>query len=361
MDNLKSALVATRLLVLKTHKGALKVVLDVLQTNHRLGDLQDLIDDIKGATNEIFVCQQNNERAFKPLWYRYVAKQQWIDHTPSVDNIDGIQGRLWLALDSVLDAFRVHPFALSPEKIRRANHLPIFAILNYNREAATRHQTLARQLGNAWVDDRARGYIHDSQIQDLGVLKTSLLELLWSGLIEQLKRDSPYSSDDPKQPDFERTVGELERVIQNEMVRSRQQRFTIAFCGTAQADKSSFLNALMGQSILPSDGEAHDPRIPHFFTEYHCRVTFYSFALPTSPCRWPEISSITISGRTIPRRIEEASRSSIWPEDAKLPTNAGDCVRSTTTVRPSVRRLERRNLTQDDTQPMDQPARCYPR
>ena len=264
MDSFKKALVATQQMLMRP-KGALRFVLNVLRANLWQGDLQSLIGDLEGVTKEIFVCQQNNERAFKPLWYRYVAKQQSTVRTSSVDNIGDTQDRVWLALDSVLDAFRVHPFAISPAKIRRANNLHIFAILNHNHEAVTRHQKLARQIGNAWVDDSARGYINDSKVQDFGVSKTSLFDLLWSGLVEQLKPGSPYSSDSPEQPKFESTVGELERVLKKEIVRSRQQRFTIAFCGTVEADKSLFLNALIGHSILPSDGKTHDPHIPRLY------------------------------------------------------------------------------------------------
>ena len=113
------------------------------------------------------------------------------------------------------------------------------------------------------MDDHGRESFKDSQVQELGALQTSLFELLWSGAVEQLKRDSPYSSDDPEQPEFERAAGEPERVLKMAIVRLRKQGITIAFCGTDEADKSSFWNALMGRAILPSDGEFHDPSMPH--------------------------------------------------------------------------------------------------
>ena len=169
-----------------------------------------------------------------------------------------------MAFDFVLDAFRVHPFAVSPGRIRRVNDLHVFAILNHNHEAATQHQTLARQIGRAWVDDRVRGYSNDSQVQEFGALQRSLFELLWSGSVEQLKRVSPYPSDDPEQLGFEGAVGELKRVLQKEIVRSREQRFTIVFCGTVEADRL-FLNALMGRAILPSDGESQNLACPTLY------------------------------------------------------------------------------------------------
>ena len=73
---------------------------------------------------------------------------------------------------------------------------------------------------------------------------------------EQLKWDSPYSPDDPERPEFERAVEELERVLQDAIVRSKKKRFVIAFCGMVKAGKSMLLNALIGRSILPSDGES---------------------------------------------------------------------------------------------------------
>ena len=276
MERLKTALEATRLVLegnptgtrhgatmkrsdIKRPRRTLQFVLDVLKSNCRMEGLHSIIGDL---TNEIFVCQQNNERAVKPVWYRHVAKQQWCDRT-SVVTIGGIRDRVWLALDSFLDAFRAHPFAVSPEKIRRRSDLHIFATLNHTQEAVTRHQKLARQIGKAWVDDHNRKDLYGSQVQELGALQTSLFELLWSGTVEQLKRESLYSPDDPEQPEFERAAGELERALKKAIVRLREQRFTIALCGTVEADKSLFLNELMGRAIIPLDGGSHDPRMPH--------------------------------------------------------------------------------------------------
>ena len=51
----------------------------------------------------------------------------------------------------------------------------------------------------------------------------------------------------------------LERALQVKIVHSKKQHFVVAFCGTVEAGKS-FLDALMGRVILPSDGERHDSR-----------------------------------------------------------------------------------------------------
>ena len=96
--------------------------------------------------------------------------------------------------------------------------------------------------------------------------------------MEQLKRDSPYSSNDPEQPKFERAVGKLERILLREIVCLRERRWTIAFCGTLDADKSLFLDALLGWGCLPSDSESHNLRMPH--TILSIIVGFPSTALP---------------------------------------------------------------------------------
>jgi len=235
---------------------ALKFVLSVLKTNFRPRDLLDLIGE---ATHEIFVCQQNNQRAFKLVWYHYVISQQRASLVLYIQR----QGRtnddrLSWARRCVSNTFDIYPFAVSPERVNHGYESHILAILNHNREFAIRHEALARQLGQTWVDDRVRGYV--GEIRELGALQTSLFELLWSGTVEQLKGDSPYSSDDPERPGFERTVEELERVLQETIVCSKRQHFSIVFCGMVNAGKSLFLNALMGRSILPSNGESGDPR-----------------------------------------------------------------------------------------------------
>jgi hypothetical protein len=267
-------------------RKALGFVLNVLKANSRPGQHHELIGDFEDATHEIYVCQQNNERAFKIVWNLYVVAQQYTGRRSSVDNIGEIQDRVGQALDSVLHAFRVHPFAISPEGDSRVN-LPTFAILNHNHETATRHEKLARRIGKAWVDDRVRRY--NAQVQDLGALQTSLFELLWSGTVEQLKKHSAYSADDPERQEFEKAVEELEKALQEAIVRSKKRRFAIAFCGMVKAGKSLFLNALMGRTILPSDGEATDFAFPE-------AILSITPELPSTawPCRLRHVEGQTI-------------------------------------------------------------------
>jgi len=115
------------------------------------------------------------------------------------------------------------------------------------------------------VDDRIGRY--NGQVRGLAALQTSLFELLWRGIVEHLRKHSAYSSDDPERPEFERVVEKLDRVLQGAIVHLKKQQFTIASCGTVEADKSLFLNALMGRLILPSYGEPVHSLIPTLYSE----------------------------------------------------------------------------------------------
>ena len=132
------------------------------------------------------------------------------------------------------------------------------------------------------MDDRIQNYT--GQVRELADLQTSLFELFWSGTIEQLKKRDVNSGDDPEHRDFEKALMELEKALQEAIVRSKKRRFAIAFCGMVKAGKSLFLNALMGRAILPSDGESNSSRTPLYYTEYHSRAPFYGLAVPASSC-----------------------------------------------------------------------------
>jgi len=276
MESLERAVKATRLLLEEHPAGdgneapmnpsesnktrrALHFVLNILKANFRP---ELFIADLKDATYEIFVCRQNNERAFKLVWNLYVVAQQPTNRCSSVDNIGDIQDSVRQALDFVLHAFRDHPFTISPEGDSRVN-LPPLTILNSNHENAARHERLARRIGKAWVDARIRR--DSAQVQDLGTLQTSFFGLLWSGTIEQLNRASAISSDDPKRPEFERAVEELETVLREAIIRSKEQRLRLVFCGTRRAGMPQFLNVLMGQAFLPSDSESDGSRTPKLY------------------------------------------------------------------------------------------------
>ena len=248
----------------KKTRRALNSILSILKTNLRQGQRQQLLSELKVSIKDIYMCQQNTKRAFKLAWNFYLIIQQHIDRRSFVGNAFDIQDSVGQALDSVLHVFHRHPFALSPEGDSRVNLLT-FAALNHNHQSATRYEELARRVGRAWVDDRLQKY--NVQVRDLSALQTSLFGLLWSGTIEQLKkRDADPNGDDPERPDFEKALAELEKMLQEAIVRSKKQRFAIAFCGMVKAGKSLFLNALMGRTILPSDGKYNGSRTHDYYT-----------------------------------------------------------------------------------------------
>jgi hypothetical protein len=234
----------------KKSRRTLSFVLETLRANFKSGQRFELIGDLKDAISKMHVRQQDNERTFKLVWNLYVIARQHTGRRSSVDNVSQIQDQVGQARDAVLHAFHLHPFAISPE----GESSSTIAALNHSHDTAARYEELARQIGKAWVDDGLpQSHI---RVRDIESLKTSLFELVWSGMIERLKNHSAYSSDDPERAEFQLKLTELEMELPEAIVRSKNKRFTIAFCGMVKAGKSLFLNALMGRSILPSDGES---------------------------------------------------------------------------------------------------------
>ena len=256
-------------------RRALNLLLNVLKANVPLcHHHHELIGDLK---DKIYVYQQDNERAFKLFWNLYVISRQWTDRQSDIDNIQD-HYRLGQTLESFPPLFHAHPFAVSLEGDSTVN-LPTLEVLG-------RYKELAQRIGKAWVDDHIP--LYHTHVKDLGSLQILLFELLWSRTVEQLKRHSVYSAGDAEQREFEGSLMELEKMLQDAIVRSKRQRFTVAFCGVVKAGKSLFLNALVGQSILPSDGEVEDSRA--------INVLIITTELPSTawPCRLRHIEGQTV-------------------------------------------------------------------
>jgi hypothetical protein len=96
--------------------------------------------------------------------------------------------------------------------------------------------------------------------QDLGYQQNALFEFLWSGTVEHMKRHMLDANNganpavDPEIKFIQEDLRDLERGLIESIQRYKRRRFSITFCGMVKAGKSLFLNALIGQSILPSDG-----------------------------------------------------------------------------------------------------------
>jgi ribosome biogenesis GTPase A len=88
---------------------------------------------------------------------------------------------------------------------------------------------------------------------------------LWTSTVEQLKRHGSGWADEgvvsgkgglnPELAAFKSDLLDLEKGLQEAILRAKKQRFAIAFCGMVKAGKSLFLNALIGEPVLPSDGQ----------------------------------------------------------------------------------------------------------
>ena len=228
--------------------------------------------NIRDTSKDLDVCRNNCESAFKMLWHLYVIYQQAPNRQSSVDNRYH-EGALGPALDNVLSAFNHKPFSVSPEGDNRIQYARLTA-LNQSHDCAKRHEELMKRAGRAWVDERADRHSTNQQtgkiiskVQALGQLQTSLFELLWTSTVEQLKRHGSGWADEgivngkgrlnPELTAFKSDLLDLEKGLQEAILRAKKQRFAIAFCGMVKAGKSLFLNALIGEPILPSDGQRY--------------------------------------------------------------------------------------------------------
>jgi hypothetical protein len=241
-----------------------------LKANFTLQD--ETVFIMQDTTRDLKVCRKNCDRAFKLVWNLYLIYQQRPPQRSRRESITVSSGEIGRAIDEVTSAFYQRPFSVSPEGEERIKYVRL-TTLNSSHNASSQHQQQMKVLGEGWVRERMdQENFRDatgrtiSKVQWLGGLQTTLFELLWSGTIEQLKRhsidvsDIPSLSKDPERKDLERELGELQRGLQEAIMRAKKQRFAIAFCGMVKAGKSLFLNALIGEPILPSDGESN-PRM----------------------------------------------------------------------------------------------------
>lgn len=232
---------------------------------------ENTVYDLQDTAKDLEVCRSNCEREFKLVWHLYVLYQQQrypIRNTLEISNQS--KALIERALDDVLNAFLNKPFSITPEGTDR---IPYSRLTELNRDnsCAQRHKAQMKQAGEEWVRgavDNRQSVAHSgkaiSRVQALGQLQTTLFELLWANTVEQLKRHgSGWAAANPanhseaadkEQAEFRKDLLELESALEEAILRAKKQRFAIAFCGMVKAGKSLFLNALIGEPILPSDG-----------------------------------------------------------------------------------------------------------
>jgi hypothetical protein len=271
-----------------------------LKTNFTPSD--GALDAINDTTKDIEVCRNNCEREFKLVWHLYVIYQQQPARRGSMDSHHKAVESVGRALDEVLGSFYKKPFSATPEGSDRISYSKLTE-LNRDKNCAEKHEAVMRRAGEMWVKDLMDGNPLKNQsgktisrVQALGQIQTTLFELLWTNTVEQLKRHGSGWSlaensgecrapTDPERTEFQRDLGELEKTLQEAIMRAKKQRFAISFCGMVKAGKSLFLNALIGEPILPSDGK-HVLTACVIVSDQGGRTTFDCMALSSQTCTW---------------------------------------------------------------------------
>ncbi|KLO16294.1 hypothetical protein SCHPADRAFT_221937 [Schizopora paradoxa] len=114
-----------------------------------------------------------------------------------------------------------------------------------------------KELGRNWADDNTPT-LSELSIKKLADIQATLLEKLLTNIEFELAgyslKASAGESCDGVTDDLRCAHLALMRsTMLREVERNKTKRFSIAFCGMVKAGKSTFLNALMGESLLPSD------------------------------------------------------------------------------------------------------------
>ena len=206
-----------------------------------------VVSDLNEARNKILNSQLNINRDFKLIWYLYTISQQRAS-TGAIFSMGQSGIKL---LDGALDAVSWE-FIGQPFGINRACGSFSLSVLNRDHNAASRQEELAKKLGRGWIDDRVnRHHVPAKQLIDV---QTTLFELIWSGTVPQLKKNLTRTTNDPEHREFEVTLDQLDKSLQEVIARSKRPRFTLSFYGMVKAGKSLFLNSLIGSIVLPSNG-----------------------------------------------------------------------------------------------------------
>jgi len=206
-----------------------------------------VVSALKDARNKILDNQQNTKRDFRFLWNLYTISQQRAN-TGAYFPLDGSSTKTVTgALDVASWEFFTHPFGIS----RSCGSFSL-SLLNRDHDAASKMKKLAKELGKGWINDRVnRNHVPASQLIHVQI---PLFELIWSGTIQQLQVNPTHSTNDPEYRGFEQTLDQLDSSLQEVIARSKRPRFTISFYGMVKAGKSLFLNSLIGNTVLPSNG-----------------------------------------------------------------------------------------------------------
>ena len=206
-----------------------------------------VFSELREARINILDNQQNIKRDFRHLWNLYIIFQQQ-ENVGTTFSLNRCSAKSMTgALDAVSWDFINHPFGIS----RSCGSFSL-SVLNRDHDTASKKEELAKKLGKQWIDDRVnRHHVPANELIDVQI---PLFELIWSGTMQQLRGNPTYSTNDPEHREFEQILNQLDSSLQEVIARSKRPRFTISFCGMVKAGKSLFLNALIGNIVLPSNG-----------------------------------------------------------------------------------------------------------
>jgi hypothetical protein len=169
-------------------------------------------------------------------------------------------------VEETLGTFKHNPFSIFPDEQKRAQ-MKTMVRFGCSEYTFREHQSTMKLMGEAWVmelmeQESSKNLTGKalSKTQRLCELQTTLLKLLLSGAIQIVKQnylESTTTSYTPTGMDNERFAKEfreLQAMVQKATTRSNNNFFTIAFCGTVASGKCDFLNAFIGEPVLPTDG-----------------------------------------------------------------------------------------------------------
>ncbi|KLO15519.1 hypothetical protein SCHPADRAFT_938629 [Schizopora paradoxa] len=165
--------------------------------------------------------------------------------------------------DDALDRIN-HMFDHSPFKLHNGPYedsdVDGICYFNEKRESAERASTLADELGTRWVDSLIGTNPSVAEICKAQIALLRSLPLQEASSLERslniLPTNAPYVAQKAQANATENSnalLKEMQDLVDSSLKRETNQVFSIAFCGTVKAGKSSFLNSLIGRKILPSD------------------------------------------------------------------------------------------------------------
>jgi hypothetical protein len=207
------------------------------------------LKSIKSKTEQVEKCRGYCANAYELVWHLYLIHQ----FKPSSRNdAQKYHEDLGQALDEVEDAFNKSPFSLYPTTRKKQLHKALL-YLNQNYDHVERLKDCMIRCGSEWVKgelNRPESGTH-SKCFYLDQLQARLFTQMWSGAVGMLKG---HGNDTARSGQLLENVSQLVSDLERFISTSARERILLGFFGMTKAGKSTFLNALIGQSILPSDG-----------------------------------------------------------------------------------------------------------